>query len=204
MLMLKGKTVRRALHQVTSDYVAVPLQILSTNQHIVILGDIFFINSVPFLTTISHNIQLTTTYYLIDQKPSTIMKGLKKVSAIYSNRGFILKHALMDGQFEPLCEDLMSLGIDLNVMAANKHVPLIEQQIRAIKERIHATRHLLPFKMIPLLMLIKMVYTCVKWINAFPPKGGVSRMMSPRTIMTGTQLDYKTDCHLTFHISLND
>ena len=47
-------------------------------------------------------------------------------------------------------------------------------------------------------MLIKMVHTCVKWINAFPPKGGVSRMMSPRTIMTGTQLDYKTDCHLTF------
>ena len=126
------------------------------------------------------------------------MKGLKKVAAIYSNRGFTLKHALMDGQFEPLHEDLMSLGINLNMMAANKHIPLIEQQIRVIKECIHATRHLLPFKAIPLLMLIKMVHTCVKWINAFPPKGGMSRTMSPRTIMTGTHPNYKSDCRLAF------
>jgi len=84
------------------------------------------------------------------------------------------------------------------VMAANKHVPLIEQQIRVIKECIHATRHSLPFKAIPLLMLIKMVHTYVKWINAFPLKGGMSRMMSPRTIMTGTQPNYKSDCRLAF------
>jgi len=47
-------------------------------------------------------------------------------------------------------------------------------------------------------MLVKMVHMCVKWINAFPPKGGISRMMSPRTIITGTQLDFKTDCCLPF------
>ena len=127
--MLKGKIVRHAPEQVTSDYVAVPPQILSANQHIMISGDIFFINKVPFLTTISQTIWLTTTHYLANQKPSTILKGLKKVSAIYANRGFIVKHALMDGQFEPLREDLMSLGINLNVMAANEHVPLIEWQI---------------------------------------------------------------------------
>ena len=126
MPMLKGKTVRHAPDQVTSDYMAVPPQILSANQHIMISGDIFFVNGVPFLTTISHTIQLTTTHYLTNQKPSTIMKGLKKVSVIYSNRGFTLKHALMNGQFEPFREDLMSHGIDLNMMAANEHVPLIE------------------------------------------------------------------------------
>ena len=60
------------------------------------------------------------------------------------------------------------------------------------------TRHLLPFKSIPLLMLIKMVYTCMKWINTFPPKGGISRTMSLRTIITGTYLDFKADCHLQF------
>ena len=124
--MLKGKTIRHATDQVTSDYVAVPPQILTANQHIVISGDIFFINGIPFLTTISHTIRLTTTHYLTNQKPFTIMKGLKKVSVIYSNRGFTVKCALMDGQFEPLHEDLMSLGIDLNMMAANEHVPLIE------------------------------------------------------------------------------
>ena len=77
MPILKGKTIRHALDQVTSDYVAVPPQILSANQHIMISGDIFFVNGIPFLTTISHTIQLTTAHYLIDQKPSTIMKGLE-------------------------------------------------------------------------------------------------------------------------------
>ena len=54
--MLKGKTIRHAPDQVISDYVAVPPQILSTNQHIMISGDIFFVNGIPFLTTISHTI----------------------------------------------------------------------------------------------------------------------------------------------------
>ena len=65
-------------------------------------------------------------HYLIDQKPCTILKGLTKVAAIYTNWGFIVKHVLMDGQFELLCDDLTSIGINLNVMVANEHVPLIE------------------------------------------------------------------------------
>jgi len=75
---------------------------------------------------ISQTICLTTAHYLTDQKPSTILKGINKVLAIYANWGFIVKCALMDGQFEPLCEDLMSIGINLNVTAANEHIPLIE------------------------------------------------------------------------------
>ena len=127
--MLKGKTIRHAPDHVTSDYVAIPPQILSANQHVVISGDIFFVNKVPFLTMISQTIWLTTTHYLANQKPSTILKGLKKVSAIYANRGFIVKCALIDGQFQPLHEDLMSLGINLNMTAANKHIPPIKWQI---------------------------------------------------------------------------
>ena len=43
-----------------------------------------------------------------------------------------------------------------------------------------------------------MVYTCVKWINTFPLKGSMSKTLSPRAIITGTQLNFKTDCHLQF------
>ena len=124
--MLKGKTVRHAPQPVVSDYIAVPPEILSANQHIVISGDIFFVNKIPFLTMISQTICLTTTHYLTDQKPSTILKEIKKVLAIYANWGFIVKCALMNRQFKLLCEDLTSIGIDLNMMAANEHIPLIE------------------------------------------------------------------------------
>ena len=54
--MLKGKTVRHAPQPVISDYIAVLLKILSANQHIMISGDIFFVNKIPFLTTISQTI----------------------------------------------------------------------------------------------------------------------------------------------------
>ena len=104
----------------------------------------------------------------------------------------------MDGKFVPLHDDLTKMGIDLNVTVANEHVPLIKWQIRVIKEHIHATRHSLPFKYIPLLMLLKMVYTWTKWINTFPPKDGISDILSSQAIVTSTQLNYKTDCQLLF------
>ena len=104
----------------------------------------------------------------------------------------------MDGEFELLHNDLNQAGIDLNITVANEHIPQIEQQIRVIKERVQATCHSLPFKTMPQLMLIKMVYNVVKWINAFPPKVGVSEFLSPQTILTGTQLNNVMDCCLPF------
>jgi hypothetical protein len=38
----------------------------------------------------------------------------------------------------------------------------------------------------------------VLWLNAFPPSSGVSSTYSPRTIMTGTTLDYNKHCRLPF------
>ena len=114
--------------------------------------------------------------YLQNYKASTILKGLAKVCAIYAKQGFKVKCTLMDGKFKPLQDNLMELGINLNVTAANKHVLHVERQIRVIKEHVHAIKHLLLFQAIPLLMLIKMVYMAIKWINAFPPKGGISNI----------------------------
>jgi hypothetical protein len=67
-----------------------------------------------------------------------------------------------------------------------------------IKERVRVTRHTLPFKVIPLTMLIELIYSSILWINTFPPKGGVSTNLSPRNIMTGIQFDYLKHCKLQF------
>jgi hypothetical protein len=39
-------------------------------------------------------------------------------------------------------------------------------------------------------MIIELVSFSVIWLNAFPPSSGVSKTFSPRTIMTGTSLEY--------------
>ena len=38
------------------------------------------------------------------------------------------------------------------------------------------------------MMMLELVYYVVSWINNFPPKGGVSATMSPRTMFSGTVL----------------
>ena len=131
---------------------------------------------------------------------SVVVNGARicLVRDIYAARGFEVKYMLMDGEFVPMKHDLASAGIVLNTTTANEHVPRIERQIRVIKERVRATRHTLPFKVIPLTMLIGMIYTSVLWINAFPPKGGVSPNLSPRNITTGVQFDYNLHCKLHF------
>ena len=42
-----------------------------------------------------------------------------------------------------------------------------------------------------------MKYT-VTWVNSFPPKGGISSTISPRTLITGLKTDYNKMCKLEF------
>jgi hypothetical protein len=95
-------------------------------------------------------------------------------------------------------EKLLTHGINLNATAASEHIPDIERKIRVIKERAQALRSKLLFKIIPGRMIIEMITNVVLWINAFPPSSGVSKKFSPRTIMTGTALDFNKNCHILF------
>ena len=89
------------------------------------------------------------------------------------------------------------MGIHANLATRNEHVPEIERQHRVIKERAHACCSTLPFKVLPKLLLVKMVKNCVIWINMFPAKGGIPNV-SPRTLMTGIKLDYSKHFRLPF------
>ena len=96
------------------------------------------------------------------------------------------------------CAQIQELQIKLNTTAAKEHVGTAERAIRTVKERSRAVRHTLPFKRLPLIMLIEMVYFCVLWLNAFPAKRGVSDAISPQEIMSGHKLDYNKHCKLPF------
>jgi hypothetical protein len=47
-------------------------------------------------------------------------------------------------------------------------------------------------------MIIELITFVTLWLNAFPPSSGISDTFSPRTIMTGTTLDYENHCKLPF------
>jgi hypothetical protein len=55
---IKGKTVRRNPEHVETDYVKIPLDLLSFHKNVTLIADVMFVNSIPFLVSASH-----TKYY---------------------------------------------------------------------------------------------------------------------------------------------
>jgi hypothetical protein len=62
------------------------------------------------------------------------------------------------------------------------------------KERVQAIYNTLPFKSIPKRMLIELLYNCTFWLNGFPNADGISATMSPRSIITGYQVNFEKHC----------
>jgi hypothetical protein len=102
----------------------------------------------------------------------------------------------MDNEFEPL-QNLIPI-IMVNTTATKEHVPEIEQRIRLIKECRRGILNTLPYKKIPQLMLIELIYHVVLWLNAFPTKSGISAMLLPREIVLHHKLDFAKHCKAPF------
>ena len=102
----------------------------------------------------------------------------------------------MDGQLEQLHGDLADMGIQLNTVSNDKHIPEIERQIRTLKEPTRGIYCTLPFRKIPCCLIIEMLYAANYWLNMFPCKGGICQTMSPRTLPTGLTMNYNRHCRL--------
>ena len=157
-----------------------------------------YVNRVPLLVTLSRNIKFGTMEAVKDRKEATLLKGIATVTALYRKAGFKVTTALMDGEFVPLRGGLAEIGVTLNETSRDEHVGDIERYIRTVKERMRAIYNTLPFHKVPGRLVIEMAKTVVFWLNAFPPLGGASRDLSPRTILTGQKVDYKRHCRFQF------
>ena len=89
-------------------------------------------------------------------------------------------------------------GINLNITGRDEHVPEIERFIRTVKERARAVVNTLPFEILPHRLIVEIVYNVMFWINCFPHKDGIHTTLSPRTIVTGSKINYNKHCKLQF------
>jgi len=53
-------------------------------------------------------------------------------------------------------------------------VPEVEHYIWTVKERVHCTYNILPFKQMPVLLVIEIVLSSILWLNSFSPQAGRS------------------------------
>jgi hypothetical protein len=191
---IKGKVMRKKPIHVTHNLIAIPRELINLHKRVFLTADLFFVNKIPFFLTYSRKICCTYVTHLENRKVTTIFKSFVKTYRYYKQHGFDIESVHADGEFGPLqamINEHMPNGPFVNLATTNEHVPEIERRIQVVKERTRAVRHSLPYKRIPHLLMIWIVFGCVRMLNFFPAKGGISSTFSPKTIMTGETLDYK-------------
>jgi hypothetical protein len=196
---MKGKVTRKQPKAVINDYVEVPKGLIDAQKEVVLCVDIMFVDEVAFLVTVSKYIKYITVRFIEDRKSGTILEAVQHVFTTYNSAGFNIKEIHCDREFEHLEMDLESeFEVRVNLTTAQEHQPDIERALRNSKERYRAMYNLCPFKMWPKLMIIRGASVAVKWLNSFPPAGGLSAQYSPTAIILGRPIDYDTHCLISF------
>jgi len=123
---LKGKTTRKNPHAVKQVVEPLEPSVMRHYRCVTLCADVMFVNSIPFLVTVSWHIKFGTIQPIANWKLATIMAGMKAVLQVYRRAGFVVTHALMDGEFELLRGELAECKVALNITAQEEHVGDIE------------------------------------------------------------------------------
>jgi hypothetical protein len=103
---------------------------------------------------------------------------------------------LIANEFEKLRNLVLVHAV--NTTAAKEHVPEVERHIRLIKEHGRGILNTLLFKKMPQIILVKLIYHVVLWLNIFPMKSGVLETLSRREIVMRHKLDFAKHCRALF------
>jgi len=155
-----------------------------------------FVNGVPFLVSVARGLNLVTAKFTPSRTAKKLAAGITRMMDLYARGGFQVDTVLMDNKFEKLRNLVPILAI--NTTAAKEHIPEVECKIRLIKEWGQGILNTLPFKKMPRLMPIELIYHVVLWLNAFPANSGVSEMLFPRGIVYWHKLDFAKHCKSPF------
>jgi hypothetical protein len=145
---IRGKTVRRRPKRVITDYVNIPRKLVEVNQQVTLAADVMFVDSVPFLVSVSCNINLITIVHTPSPRTASSLGSLlQRIVCVYARAGFTVQLILMDIEFNKVQDHVPML--DLNTTAASKHVGDIERQIRLIKDCARGIICTLPYTRLP-------------------------------------------------------
>ena len=87
---IRGKTFRRNLEHVKTDYVKIP-----QDKNVTLVADVMFVNSIPFLVLVSRNINLIAIEHAPTHRSASKLGYLpQRVINVYARTGFrVLNHS---------------------------------------------------------------------------------------------------------------
>ena len=172
------KTTRSTPVMVSTDLIKIPRTLLRNHRKLNDEADLVFINTLLYFVTIYRGLVFITVQKIASRKQLHLEQALQKVTSIYRSKRLTINHLSVDREFECLREFCENLGINLNTISANEHVPSVERAIRVIKERFRGIWHTLPFKNIPTRIQIELVYFTVFWLDFSPYINGISTTLN--------------------------
>ena len=111
---LRSKTVKKT-ETLMSDYVAISKQIKEKTKTIELAVDVMFVNKLPFVISIGKYMKFPTIENVLDQKAATLLKSLRSIKNVYTNKNIFITPLYMDKKIEVLRESLQDKGITLKL-----------------------------------------------------------------------------------------
>ena len=181
---LKG-TMVRGKGRVAEDHkiMCLPKEIYPKHKDVCLCFDFFFVNRIPFIHSTSTKINFRTAKHVEDRKSTTILSEVKSVIKLYEDRGFRVTEVRGDGEFKGLDGKINPRKV--TIVPKDAHVPEVERSNRTVKNSLRTVTHGLPFRRIPKVMVLEMVFFCIKNLNLYPSSNGISTSLSPLSIVRG-------------------
>jgi hypothetical protein len=123
---IKGKTTRSKPTPVTSNIVEIPDELLEIQQDPTLSMDGLTVNSLKFLSTISHDLYYRTVQYVAKPVASIYKVCMDKLLVLYKRGGFTISKIHCNNEFRKVMDPLLARQdppITMNYAAAQEHVP---------------------------------------------------------------------------------
>lgn len=161
---LKGKAVRTSQPQVIDNTIEIPKELLRVNKEIEISVDGLTVNTIIFLTSISHDIYYRTAARLASTKADSFISRIDEIVQLYKTGGFSVTTIHADKQLALALDEYTCrhTTISVNYASSGEHVPRAERNNRVIEERIRCNYHQLLYAHLPKILVEYMTMESAK------------------------------------------
>ena len=123
------KNTRKNPNLVARDKVKIPVGFIKFHNGVFLTRDIFFVNKITFLLTLSRKTYFRSVNHLANHTVTEIFKAFKEVYHYYLHCGFRITIVHSDGEFRPLKIPIEYLpgGPLVNMAVSNEHIPDIKR-----------------------------------------------------------------------------
>jgi hypothetical protein len=191
---VRGKTKKRK-SKAAANVVGRKIVQVEQSLHV----DLMFVRGLIFLIGVFVPLGLAVVRLLSNKTAQAVGAGLTSFLSIASSRWFDTVTIRTDGEgaVGKLKEELQTKhGLIVDTAGPGQHVPVVENMIKSVKERVRAHSTSLPFVMTKLLLAFCVLF-CVSRLNLLPSATCMDKV-SPHEQFTGMKLDYSRDLRCVF------